>query len=569
MRRTALGFLTLLTLLAPMRVAAQDNGDGTYTNPPLHADYPDPDIIRVGDDFYFASTTFVNSPGLVLLHSKDLVNWETVGYVIDRLDGDRKYNMDGGTAYRGGVFAPSMRYHNGTFYVAVTPNGKPTRIYYARNIHGPWKHHVLNASAFDPGLFFDDDTPYIFTSGGWDGQVTLKTLSPELDKVVASKKLFYVRGIEGSKALKIKGWYYLFNALPARMALMCSRARKLDGPWETIRVLDDGCGGHQGAIVDLPDGTWYGFVMRDSGPIGRVTNICPITWKDNWPVWGEPDKPGRVPEKARKPISGQPAIARPISTDFDGPKLPLDWQWNHNPDDARWSLTERPGYLRLKATVAPDFWNARNSLTHKGWGPTSCAVAKLDIAHLQPGDVAGLGMLGKSLVTLAVQRSAEGQAKLIFSAGVEHASKVAPKASADVGKAEVIYLALQMDFTRGKGRCGYSLNGKDFTAIGAEFPAPVRLANRDFPGRAIRSLLLQPEAQRRIPGRGQLPLRKGKAGGGPIGRTDGTLSSPQIGPSPPMQKAVVVRPQFFLGKVSTPGVLTPVNSPLGNRCTIR
>ena len=471
MRRTALGILTLLTLLAPMRVAAQDNGDGTYTNPPLHADYPDPDIIRVGDDFYFVSTTFVNSPGLVMLHSKDLVNWETVGYVIDRLDGDRKYDMVGGTAYRGGVFAPSLRYHKGTFYVAVTPNGKPTRIYYAKEVRGPWKRHVLDESAFDPGLFFDDDgTPYIFTSGGWDGHVSLKTLSPELDRVVAGKKLFYVKGIEGSKALKVNGWYYLFNSLPARMALMCSRARRLDGPWETIRVLDDSKGGHQGAIVDLPDGNWYGFVMRDSGPIGRMTNICPVEWKDNWPVWGEPDNPGRVPATAKKPIAGQPVIARPTSTDFDGPHLPLDWQWNHNPDDTRWSLTDRPGYLRLKPTVAPDFWRARNSLTHKGWGPTSCAVARLEIAHLQPGDVAGLGMLGKSLATLAVQRSADGKAKLVLSTGIEHDGAVAPKASADIGKAEVIHLALRMDFTRGKGRCGYSPDGKNFRAIGDEFP---------------------------------------------------------------------------------------------------
>ena len=210
--------------------------------------------------------------------------------------------------------------------------------------------------------------------------------------------------------------------------------------------------------------------MRDSGPIGRVTNICPVAWKDNWPVWGDPDNPGRVPATAKKPIAGQPAIARPASTDFDGPHLPLDWQWNHNPDDTRWSLTDRPGYLRLKPTVAPDFWRARNSLTHKGWGPTSCAVAKLDVAHLQPGDVAGLGMLGKSLATLAVQRSADGKAKLVFSTGVEHDGAVAPKASADVGKAEVVHLALRMDFTRGKGRCGYSLDGKDFTAIGDEFP---------------------------------------------------------------------------------------------------
>ena len=242
----------------------------------------------------------------------------------------------------------------------MTPNGKA----HPHLLHGrrpqSWKRHVLDDSAFDPGLFFDDDgTPYIFTSGGWDGHVALKTLSPELDKVVASKKLFYVKGIEGSKALKVNGWYYLFNALPARMALMCSRAKQLDGPWETIRVLDDAHGGHQGAIVDLPDGGWYGLCDAPTAAIGRVTNICPITtWKDEWPVWGAPDNPGRVPEKARKPTAGQSVIARPVSTDFDGPKLPLDWEWNHNPDDSRWSLTDRPGYLRLRATVAPDFWNA-------------------------------------------------------------------------------------------------------------------------------------------------------------------------------------------------------------------
>ena len=471
MRRVLLGMLTLLIAVTPRGGSAQDNRDGTYTNPPLYADYPDPDIIRVGDDFYFASTTFANSPGLVLLHSQDLVNWETVGYVIDRLDGDPKYDMAGGTAYRNGVFAPSLRYHKGTFYVAVTPNGKPTRIYYSRDIRGPWKHHVLGDSAFDPGLFFDDDgTPCLFTSGGWDGHVSRKTLSPDLDRVVATRKLFYVRGIEGSKALKINGWYYVFNALPARLSLMCSRTRRLDGPWETIRVLDDRTGGHQGAIVDLPDGRWYGFVMRDSGPIGRVTNICPITWKNDWPLWGEPDNLGRVPAQARKPITDHPAIARPISTDFDGLRLPVDWQWNHNPDDTRWSLSERPGYLRLRPTPAPDFWHARNSLTHKGWGPTSCAVAKLDIAHLEPGDLAGLGMLGKSLATLAVRRSADGRAALTFSSGVEHGAEIAPKASAEIGRAQVVHLALRMDFTLGKGRCGYSLDGKAFTAIGGEFP---------------------------------------------------------------------------------------------------
>ena len=107
-----------------------------------------------------------------------------------------------------------------------------------------------------------------------------------------------------------------------------------------MQVLDDRTGGHQGAIVDLPDGNWFGFAMRDSGPIGRVTNISPITWKDNWPLWGEPDNPGHIPTKARKPIDGQPAVTWPASTDFNSTQLPLEWEWNHNPDNQLWSLTD-------------------------------------------------------------------------------------------------------------------------------------------------------------------------------------------------------------------------------------
>jgi beta-xylosidase len=150
--------------------------------------------------------------------------------------------------------------------------------------------------------------------------------------------------------------------------------------------------------------------------------------------------------------------------------LPPDWRWNHNPDDSRWSLTERPGYMRLTPTVAPDFWNARNSLTYKGWGPKSCAVATLDISHVDPGDHVGIGMLGKSLVTLAVERTTVGQVKLTLSTGVQSGVAVTSKASADIGMADVLQLALAMDYTNATGRCGYSLDGKSWTAIGEEFP---------------------------------------------------------------------------------------------------
>jgi xylan 1,4-beta-xylosidase len=494
MRSLILFLLSFVIVGQAVVATAGDNGDGTYTNPPLYADYPDPDIIRVGDDFYFASTTFVNSPGLVILHSKDLVNWETAGYVVDRLDGNPHYDMNGGTRYRNGIFAPSLRYRDGTFYVAVTPVGQNTRICYSKNPNGPWKYHELNEECFDPGLLFDDDgKAYIFTSGGWDGHVHLKTLSPELDKIVDSREAFYVKGIEGSKALKINGWYYLFNALPSRLALMCSRAKKLDGPWETIEVLDDRTGGHQGALVDLPDGTWYGFVMCDKGPIGRVTNISPITWKDEWPLWGEADAVGKVPDKARKPIANHDSIRWPRGEEFDGKEIGLNWQWNHNPDNERWSLTERPGFLRLKATKAPDFWNARNSLTHKGWGPTSCAIARLDISHLAEGDRAGLGMIGKGLVTLAVERADDGQAKLVLSTGVESEDELSPNTSANVGKVDSLQLALHMDYTDNTGHCGYSTDGKTWTAIGEKFPLMWDWRTGTFQGQQYAVFCYNPE----------------------------------------------------------------------------
>jgi len=165
------GAVLTLFLLSCQAACAQawsaDKGDGTYANPVLYADYPDPDIIRVGDDFYFTTTTFVNAPGITVLHSKDLVNWEIVSHVVDRIDGMPQYDMQGGTAYRKGLYATSLRYHNGMFWLAVTPVGLNTRIYYTKDIHGPWAFHTLDREAFDPGLFFDDDgRAYIFTSGG-------------------------------------------------------------------------------------------------------------------------------------------------------------------------------------------------------------------------------------------------------------------------------------------------------------------------------------------------------------------------------------------------------------------
>jgi beta-xylosidase len=477
----------MLAVCFMQRVFAADNGDGTYTNPPLYADFPDPDIIRVKDDFYMVSTTFVNSPGLAVLHSKDLVNWSTIGNVIDRLQGHPGYDMSGGPLYRNGVFAPSIRYRNGTFYVAVQPNGtgQGLQIYHTQDPAGEWQLNQLSSGGFDPGLFFDDDgTPYVIHGGAWQNNITIRQLTPNLDGFAGANQVIHTHspGLEGVHAVKRGDYYYLFHSAPSQLAMYMSRSTSLFGGWETMRVIDDSSGsGHQGGIVQLPNGDWYGFAMLDSGPIGRVTNISPITWENDWPVWGNDNV---IPDQATKPIQGQPIIVHPRSTGFDDLTLPPDYRWNHNPDDSRWSLTERAGYLRLKPTVAPDFWNARNTLTYKGFGPTSEAVVEMDISNLQGGDVAGLGMLGKGLATLQVKRIAAGQSQLVLSTGTATANSgpTSEQATATLGAANTVYLLLRMDFIQNQGQTAYSLDGLNWNRIGNSFPLLWDWATGTFQG---------------------------------------------------------------------------------------
>lgn len=451
-----------------------DNGDGTYTNPPLYADYPDPDIIRVGHDFYFSTTTFANSPGLTILHSRDLVNWDLVTHVIPRLDGREEYDLNNGTAYRKGVYATSLRHHEGMFYIAVTPVDQNTRIYYSNEIDGPWNYHELDVSAFDPALFFDTDgKAYIATSGGWDGTITLHTLNDEVSRIVDSAVIHFNKGAEGSKLIKRGEWYYLFNAIPSKLAMTVSRAENLFGPWETRDQIDGRTGGHQGALVDLPDGSWYGFVMRDAGAIGRVTNISPIFWEDDWPVWGTKQSPGSVPAVAVKPIQGKPFMEPPTSDEFDSKTLGLQWQWNHNPDDTRWSLEARPGFLRLHAASAESFWTARNTLTQKAQAPWSRGEVRLDIGNIKEGDMCGFGTLGKFSGYIAVTASAGGEYRLQMTVMEDTAEGQTIHANAETApfNSRTLYLRTDMDFQDSSGTVSlaYRFNGGTWESLGEPF----------------------------------------------------------------------------------------------------
>ncbi|MET4897177.1 glycoside hydrolase 43 family protein [Sphingomonadaceae bacterium jetA1] len=501
-----LGLALMQAAPGSAQVWRSDQGDGTYRNPVLFADYPDPDIIRVGRDFYFVSTTFVDSPGIVILHSRDLVNWQLATHVVPRLDGNPKYDLRDGGDYRHGFYAASIRHHDGVFYIAVTPVGQKTRIYRARSITGPWTYTVLDRAAFDPALFIDDDGKgYIITSVGTDGTTTLLTLNADYTAVTASKVVYYNKGAEGSHVVKRNGWYYLFNAIPNTLSMTISRSRSLTGPWETRPSIStrDRTGGHQGAIVDLPDGGWFGFVMYDAGPIGRMTNISPVHWVDDWPVWGTADAPGRVPERARKPIDGQPFAEPATSDDFNAPRLGLQWQWNHNPDDSRWSLTERPGFLRLRPTGADNVWLARNTLTQKGQGPAGRGVVRLDISGIGEGDVCGFGTFGKisaQLSVLGLPGNRRALTMRVTDATVDGPRTQVREAAIPIAGTR-LWLRTDMDFVGHVGRVGYSLDGQRWQDVGGTFPLVYDWRTGTFQGQKFALSCFNPR-----PGAGRLDV---------------------------------------------------------------
>ncbi len=480
--------ILLDNLQIAMTANTNTNTGPYYVNPPIYADYPDPDIIRVGNDFYFSTTTFIDVPGLTILHSQDLVHWEIVTHLVPQLTGSPNYNITNGVQnYGNGVFASSLRYYNGTFYCVETPNGQNTTVYYSTNIAGLWQSHQLNTSAFDPGLYIETNgTGYIATAGGWQNNTTFLTLNSNFSKVVASTAIANNLGLEGSHVVKRGSYYYIFNSQPATGNFYVSRATNLFGPYTFMKNLDNAHGGHQGAIVDMPDGTDYGFIMKDCGTIGRMTYISPIIWSNNWPVWGLSNAPGQVPTTAPMPIVGAPAYSIPTSDDFSSPTLGLQWQFNHNPDNTRWSLTERPGFLRLHPTGATNFWYARNTLIQKGRGPTSAAEVKFDLSHLQPGDNCGLGALGKTNGTITVTCNSPGNYTLSQNLIVSTNSNRNLLAYATVATAPytntTIFLRLGMGFIQSKGTVLYSADGRNWTQLGGQFNIAYDWATGTFQG---------------------------------------------------------------------------------------
>ena len=473
---------------------SSDNEDGTFTNPVLWSDCPDPDLIRVGDDYYLVTTTMHLMPGAPIMHSKDLVNWEIVSYIFDRIEETPYYSMEGGTVYGRGQWATSLRYKDGRFFAYFTPNDQPPKgwVYSTSDPRTEkWELYSVLPHFHDASFFFDDNgRAYMVYGTGM-----IRELKPDLTDVLEGgldMQLFERDNeenslLEGSRMIKKDGKYYLLMISWPRGGIrreVCYRADRIEGPYEKKVILETpfgglGAGVAQGTIFDDPEGNWYGIIFQDRDGLGRAPMLMPCTWTDGWPMLG--DENGKVPERMQKPVQGHPVKGITRSDDFKDDKLGLHWQWNHNPIDEAWSLTERPGYLRLKTSkVVENLYTARNTITQRMEGPQSTATVFLDLKGMKEGDVAGFSAFNSDAVIMSVSMK-DGSKTLTLT---EESVVLHPqnKAVLDVRKevmAEVplkknrIWLRIDADFrpgeTRDIAKLWYSLDGRQWSRIGEDY----------------------------------------------------------------------------------------------------
>lgn len=451
----------------------------TFTNPVIYADAPDMDVIRVGSEFYMVSTTMHLMPSTPIMKSKDLVNWEIISYVVPRIEDSPEYDLEGGNVYGQGQWATSLRYHDGKFYVFFATNRpQKTYIYSATDPAGEWtKVMDLNQLYHDTSLFFDDDGR-IYIAGG-NSKIRLRELKSDLSGVMEEGMNVEVidgpaRGLEGllegTHLCKYNDKYYMFliwwpkGGIRTQVAF---RSDKIEGPYEHRIILADtmdrrGAGVAQGCIIDTEDGRWYGFLFQDRGAVGRVPVLMPCRWENGWPMLG--DAEGKVPLVMEMPATGQPKTPLVISDDFGSPTLALNWQWNHNPDDNLWSLTEREGYMRLRTgKVVNSIFEARNMLSQRTEGPACRGIVALDVSNMQDGDIAGLSAYCSEPGIISVNMEGDKKYLVMTDRNTEKERKEL------IGN--IVYLRLDCDFNNGTDKANfyYSLDNKEWSKLGTEF----------------------------------------------------------------------------------------------------
>ena len=497
--------LTIGLMLSSLGMTAQnkpyewvwsaDQGDGTFVNPIVNADFPDPDVIRVDDTYYMASTTMYHFPGATILKSKDLVNWEYCANPLEKILSNNAYNLlNDEHHYSQGMWASSLQYHNGKFYYyfpcSTWSSDSRSILLTATDPEGEWKMTTLSEGYHDPGWLFDDGEngdKFLYIACGI-GDIWVNKMNPKTFSKISSTKVLSVgNGCEGTHMYHIGDYYYLYCTYGGTEGSQTIfRSKNPMGPYEEHdgRVFEHQ-NIHQGALVQTQTGEWWTILFRDiyctGGSIGRCPCLEPVKWVDGWPVIGnngvDVSKNGAA---YKKPNVGQTyeKTYLPTNDAFVDTKLGMQWQWNHNPVNTAWSLTERPGYLRLyTANVTSELNTARNSLTQRimGYNPngtssgfmSSFGSVKMDLSGMQDGDVSGIAVFQNPYSFIAVKM--EDGKKYLYGERCTFNSQKLNKEESKKGPevtSDVIYLRAVVNFGNNACQYYYSYDNETWTKWG-------------------------------------------------------------------------------------------------------
>lgn len=473
-----------------------DNEDGTYTNPILHADYSDPDVIKVGDDYYMTSSSFNAVPALPILHSKDLVNWELINHAVDQLIPEEHFRAP---QHGNGVWAPSIRYHKGHFYIYW---GDPDfGIYMVKtdNPAGEWEDPVLvkaGEGLIDPSPLWDEDGKaylvhaFARSRSGINSVLVVQEMKPDGTKLTGDPVLVFDghengnRVVEGPKFLKRGDWYYIMAPAGgvAEGWQLALRSKNPFGPYEHKKVLHQGNtdinGPHQGGLVNLDSGESWFVHFQDKGVYGRIVHLNPVKWKEGWPMMGEDindDGVGEPVKTYKKPEVGDgfPVNTPAESDEFNTQDIGLQWQWHGNPEPT-WVLTNNMGFIRLYGIPLPEgaqnLWDVPNLLLQKFPAPSFTATTKMKFTPHMIGEKAGLLIMGEDYGYIAIEREKEAFKILQVNA-----------VNADGGEPEKVLDSVQTNSREvwfraevhegGMTRFSYSTDGNRFVKIGESFQA--------------------------------------------------------------------------------------------------
>lgn len=477
------------------KVWKADNGDGTYTNPVINADYSDPDVIRVGDDFYLISSSFNAVPGLPILHSKDLVNWRIIGHALNKQLPEADFNK---VQHGNGVWAPSIRYHNKEFYIFSPDPDRGIYLIKSKSIYGPWSAPKLveaGKGLIDPCPLWDDDGKvylvhaFAGSRAGFKSIIVIKEMNAAADSVIGNAVMVYDGHekdptIEGPKLYKRNNYYYIFapaGGVSTGWQLVL-RSKNIYGPYERKVVMDQGKtnvnGPHQGAWVSTASGEDWFLHFQDKDAYGRVVHLQPMTWKNDWPVTGsdvDGDGKGEPVMHFKKPKTNVVAmISTPQESDeFNSSTLGLQWQWQANPQSG-WAFPTTSETLRMfcirKEEGQTNYWMLPNYLSQKLPAEIFTATVKLDFTAHNNGDRTGLMLFGLDYAFISVVKK-DSVLKITYNTCLkaDKGSREQETILATVS-GKTIYLRMQMS-AGAVAKFSYSSNNIDYTEAPGSFIA--------------------------------------------------------------------------------------------------